>query len=185
MTDGKVQVLFEDKAFRPLVDAAWAYDKPYPDLVKHVSAVIAQMVNDSHGGIDEKLLAAIFAIWLDKAKLRPDIRVQPTQQVAHVFLRAYMNLSNDEAGLRQLWSVYRSVIERLHGDQMDVARERQAIRFVGEALATAVNQDAKLLAVVDDVLKKFRTGLTADTSDDQHFLAGYYDVRATGARDKS
>jgi hypothetical protein len=177
----KVNILFEDKIFRPLVDAAWGYDKPYDDLVRHVAAVLAQMVNDSPERIDEKLLSAIFGLWLDKVRIRPDIRIRPEQHVAHVFLRAYMYLADNGAGFRQMWNAYGSVIERLHGSRMDEERERQGFRLVGEAIAAAVNENSKLLENIDGVLARFRAGLKAGTSDEGHFLAGYYETRAAAA----
>jgi tetratricopeptide (TPR) repeat protein len=181
--DERVGLLFADPVFRPLVDAAWSHDKPYQALVGHFSAVLARIVNESPR-VDDRTMAAIFVIWLDKVALRSDIQVQPGYHAAYALMLAFLAVDGADPRPRVLWNTYNRVVEHRHGDKMDKAREREGIGLVGEIVAETVNQKEELSGNVDELLAKMKRGMTEGTGDYEHFDERYNSVRAAGATGK-
>lgn len=176
----KVEVLFGDPVFRSLADAVWDHDKPYDDVLNHAAAVIAKILNDSPVA-DERLIAALLSIWLDKVVLRPKPSLSRENHLAALFILAFMQLEAPEPAPQHLWAAYRHAIERIHGERMDEAKERDAIELVGRLVATVPNKNPDLGISTGDLVEKLRTGLVSGTADDKYLLHGYHTTRAESA----
>jgi hypothetical protein len=168
---GKVRVLFETPDYQSLISGLWDPPKPIRDTTRHVSHLLAFLLR-YNPDMDDKVVAAIWASWLDKVIIRKDFASSIEEQLAVVLILACWELRESDSAARKLWGAYIHLIDRRHGDRMDEKLERQAREIVGKMLASGVDQVSDL-PKVDEAVTAVRKGLTKDTTPYEHFIHGY------------
>ena len=83
---------------------------------------------------------------------------------------------------RQLWWVYRALVEYEHGDRMDDDKYRDAIRVAGEA-AAEIDQRFSLSGA-RSMRERLTQGLTDGTSDSDLFNSSYANALVAMAKPK-
>ena len=173
---GKINALFGATDYQALISGVWDPPKSGKDTTDHVSRLLAVLLTASPE-LDDGVLAAVWASWLDKAKLRADVPFGIEEQLALVLVATCFSLKHSERAARKLWNAYIQLVSRHYAERMDEEVERRAHAVVGQVLASGVGGSEKILGRADELLKAVRQGLTADTAPDGHFMKGYTDAR--------
>jgi hypothetical protein len=168
---GKTKALFEAPDYQSLISGLWDPPKPIRDTTQHVSRLLAFLLR-YNPDMDDKVVAAIWASWLDKIIIRKDFASSVEEQLAVVLILACWDLRQSDSAARKLWGAYIHLIDRRHGDRMDEKLERQAHEIVGKVLASGVGQVSDL-PKIDEAVTAVGQGLTKDTSPYEHFIHGY------------
>lgn len=156
---------------KAVLDAVWDFRSPFDKMLGHAAAVAREMADNTAFSGDT--LAAFLGQWFVKAAMKADAPSSPLQVLLKVTIAAAARqpLSMEAAG--KLWRAYLLLIEFHHGNSMDEKREAEAIALMGRECASIYRQNA----VLGDALQSsLRRGLTAGTSDEQHFAKGYTDA---------
>jgi hypothetical protein len=122
--------------------------------------------------VDDRVLAAVWASWLDKVLLRPDVPLAIEQHLATTLVLACDSIKS-KSGAHKLWGAFIDLIAERYGSFMDEKREREVREAVGESIATFANEKAEYRQRANDLLAAVRMGLTEGTADDDHVLRGY------------
>jgi hypothetical protein len=173
---GKIQALHDDKDYQAIISGVWDPSKTYNDLLGHIVRLLAFIVR-YNPDIDERVLAAVWASWLDKVAIRADVPLGIEEHLATVLILASYALSESDSGARRMWAAFLALVERHYGSQMDEERERVARRSVGRTIAAIANAKEEYWERANDLLGSVRKGLTAGTADDDCVLEGYAERR--------
>jgi hypothetical protein len=177
----KIEVLFAYPVFRAFTDALWDHGKPYKDVHTHAASIISKMLTDNPS-VDEQLLAAIISIWLDKVSLRDKPKFGKTHHLANVFLGAFMKLDAPALGSQHLWSAYKLVLERTHGNRMDEPKLREALELLGGVLAALPNQRPEMTYEAGDLVERLLSTIGSESREAKWLDAAYQKERAEAAR---
>jgi hypothetical protein len=173
----KIEALHVDRDYQAIASAMWDPPKPYVDTVQHIASLLAVIIRNN-SDIDSKFVAAVWASWLDKVRLRPEVSLGLEEHLSMVLLRGTLALKETDFGAEKFWKAYFDLVERHYGARMDRTVEKNAIRTVARMIATLADGDEEFRKRTDDVIADLRKGLTPGTASDQCLMDGYRDARA-------
>lgn len=174
-----VDVIRSSVTCSAIFEAIWNVRKPYADIVRHASAMMASLVSDERNEL--RTVAAIFGIWHVKAKLRTDIgESKPVERIALVIALASLQVAvNSKAVSKRLWNVYLYIAELEHGNLMDEAKEKDAIATMAEYCAQLdlAHSNTPEAGRYGDAMRR---GLQEGTADFDRFESTYKKVAEFG-----
>ncbi len=170
----KVDTLFNDPDYQAMISGIWDPPKTFQDILTHIVGLLSFLLR-YNPDVDDRVLAAIWKSWLDKAAIRPDIPVTVTldQQRASVLILTCYGLRDIESAARKMWSAFLELVAHHHGDRMEEEREREAMRGVGRTIGEIARSKDDLRERANDLLAAVRKGLTEGTAPDDCVVAGY------------
>ena len=156
--------------FRALVDGLWDHKKAASDVVGHFASVTAELANEP--GNRPEAIAALWAIWDTKAKLRQDLgKIPRARRMADTMVVIAFKIRRpDKTSISKLWTSYIQVVDAELGPLMDERAEREARREVGAAVARIGQSD---MAQSEALLKILGLGLTEGTLEFDLLPNGY------------
>ncbi|MBW4053607.1 MAG: hypothetical protein HIU85_19525, partial [Proteobacteria bacterium] len=175
--DQKILALYQDSDYQALVSGAWDPPRPYAATVDHIVRLLVFVIR-YNPEIDRAVVAALWASWLDKVALRPEVSLGVEEHLGTVLVRSAVPLADTTFGAEKLWKAYLALVERHYGAKMDGAVEKNAIRTVARMIASVAGNDQEFRNRVDDVVAAVRKGLTPDTAPDQYFMDAYHETRS-------
>lgn len=173
----KIQALHGDADYQALISGLWDLPKPLGETLHHVVRLLGLLLR-YNADVDDRVVAAIWASWLDKISVRPDVEVGVDEHLAMVLILVCHSLGDSEAGIRKMWRAYIALTERRHGRYMDEERENDARRAVGRTIARFANANDEFRDRANDLLMAVQRGLTAGTAEYDYVTEGYEQKRA-------
>lgn len=172
-----IQALYSDPDYQALISGLWNLPKPHQETLQHVIRLLGLLLR-YNSDVDERVLAAIWASWLDKTSIRPDVQLGFEELLETVFVLVSHSLGGTEGGIRKMWGAYIALIERRYGSQMDEQREREARRAVGGRIASIANANEEFRERANDLLVSVQRGLTKGTAEYDCVSDGYEEKRS-------
>jgi tetratricopeptide (TPR) repeat protein len=156
--------------FRAMVDGLWAHNKPRAEVVQHFASVCAELLAEPLNS--PEMIAALWAIWDTKAKLRSDLSMIPRlRRLADTMAVIASLIKNpNEASMGKLWASYVHVVAAEFGKYMDERIEKDARMEVGGAIARISKDSAERAR---RLLQALELGLTNDTLEHEMLHKGF------------
>lgn len=158
-----------------ILEGIWSVRQKLEDVIRSGATLLRDMVLAKHN--KDVVIAGVLGAWLGKVRLRVDAGTpSPVEQLAMVITIAAMTLDEKSGNARQLWSVFRLVVEFVHGDKMDEQKESSAIATLAQvcAQATSIEEEHQKEPHAMTIL---RGGLTEGTADYDLFTRKYEENR--------
>jgi hypothetical protein len=165
-----MRLLSSEESFGALAKGLWYLQKDYIEILKHIGDILAYIAQN-HDAVVE-LLAAVWAVWLEKVQFRMDIPGTRRMHLARVLMHASGVAQKDRFAVKRLWDAYILLIARMHGHQMDSQREREARQFVGRYAAQIVHRQEDD-GIGEKMFQVLSSGLTNGTSEYEAFCKAY------------
>jgi hypothetical protein len=148
----------------------WGGSKPYSDLQAQASQLLRTLVSDPKNSAAS--IAALMALWHEKARLRSDAPAPPIRVAVLLVLQATSIDGSPSPGeSSRLWTVFRALVENEFGDRMDERKEREAIALAGEVAAGI--DFKKSSTPLESLHSRLAKGLTEGTKDEEVFSSAY------------
>jgi hypothetical protein len=174
---GAIAALDDDPDYRFLVSGVWDLPKPYKETAQQIVRVLVILLRNNPA-VDDRLVAAIWASWLDKIFLRPEVPFNTEEHLAGVLVLVCWELRDlTSSAARTMWSAFTALVARRHGARMDEGLENEAIKVVGRMIASGTTANEQLRRRADDLLAAVRRGLTEGTAPDQYLMDGFDERR--------
>jgi hypothetical protein len=153
---------------KAVLDAVWDFRAPFDQVLGHAAAVARAMAdNEAFTGAT---LAAFIGQWFVKAAMKADAPSSALSVLVKVTIAAAARQKLSSGAASKLWRAFLLLVEFHHGSSMDERKEAEAINLMGRECASIYKQDA----IAGEALQSsLRRGLTAGTSDEEHFARGY------------
>lgn len=166
-----MEMLDGRESLKAVLDAVWDFRSPFNQMLGHAAAVVSGMADS--GAFSGDTLAAFLGQWLVKAAMKSDAPPSRLQVLVKVIIAVVVHRPLSDVAAGKLWRAYLRLIEFHHGNLMDEKREAEAIELLGRECASIYEQNAVLGETLQSSL---RCGLTAGTSDEEHFAKGYTEM---------
>jgi tetratricopeptide (TPR) repeat protein len=170
-----VSILQGDSVANPLFEGVWNIRKNYEQLVIDAANIISYLIQEPRN--DPKVIAAVWALWYIKVKLRGDTKVTPPLRhavLAMLKATTFVPKSNESAS-KLLWSAFLTLLPIEFADRMDEKKERDSVELVG-----AMAAEIELSAPRGEQPVKFKDwlllGLTEGTADYDRFAKAHFDA---------
>jgi hypothetical protein len=170
-----VGVLQGDPIANPIFEGIWNVRKSYEQLVTDAGNIIAFLVQEPRNR--SETIAAVWALWYIKAKLRIDVVITPPlRHTVLAMLKAVAVLRSAEPAVyKLLWESFLHLVQFEFGDRMEVKKEQEAIELVGLVTAQiefSTPASAAPISLKDRLLK----GITEGTVYHAWFMKSYSDA---------
>ncbi|MDB5988156.1 MAG: hypothetical protein JWR16_3209, partial [Nevskia sp.] len=168
-----IDVLRNDAKLGPMLNGIWDISRPYSDIHAGTARLCARWLEDVGNRIET--ITALIGVWHIKVKLHRDVaKMSPLDQLALMMVSAGVLVQAKTAETsRRLWKVYLEVVAFEHGNRMDEAREREAIRLLGTCMARSAFGLSTKREVLEAIADFIRSGLTEGTAVDQWYGDAY------------
>ena len=163
-----LEILDQASTFKVMMNALWDHKADLNKTFTHVSGVLRGLADSD---IHDVAIASIIGVWYIKTKLVANAPHPPVRILTRLFVLAAVNghtMSVETS--RKLWALYQSLVEFEYGDQMDSAKERQAVHVMGVECA---EYDHQHNSAPVQVKKWLENGLTPGVSTHDIFCRGY------------
>jgi tetratricopeptide (TPR) repeat protein len=162
-----IEVLRSDELCNAIFSGLWHPGKPFPQLLGHIGSLLRDLSEDRANAIDS--ITALGGLWVSKVKLYPTSPSPPSRLIALVLAQAIVfDKPMSQETSQRLWSIFRKLIEIVHGSKMDDRIYDNSIATIAE-IAAGIDQ-SQSLKNDRSVIQRLRLGLTDGTSDCDKFI---------------
>lgn len=161
----------QDAHCHAILEGIWSIRQKLEDVTRSGATLLRDMVVAAHN--EDIVIAGVLGTWLGKVRFRVDAgTLDLVERLAMVVVIAAMAIDDRSSEARQLWRVFRLVVELAHGDRMDEQKESAAIVTLAQvcAQATSIEEERQK---EPDVMTILRGGLTEGTADYDLFTRAY------------
>ncbi|WP_031364369.1 tetratricopeptide repeat protein [Caballeronia sordidicola] len=157
------------ETFDVLSRAVWWPDKDYLQLLNHVRAVIVVLLQNAR--VPLNLVASVWSAWLMKVQFAKAGLSRLDNRAAAMF---FIAVHAESELLKRAWICYKLTVELEHGNRMEKAHEREAIRH----LAAFANEFAQSQSTPNSqtMLQRLQDCVTPGTEEAQWFSEGLMDA---------
>lgn len=174
-----IDILRESTLCAAMFDGIWNVRKPYSEIESHAAALLRELVSDPNNKVTS--IAALIGFWYGKARLRTDSSLHPVIKRPLLVMERAAVINNDltERESRNIWQIYKAIVEVEYGNRMDTEKERHSIELAGEISAEIDLRNS--LSGRQSLFHLLGQGLTSGTSDSDIFSNAYTKFRITQA----
>jgi hypothetical protein len=173
-----VQVLDAEPELVSVISAIWDYRLPFDHALEHAARVLRVLLGQA--SLSDIAVTSLLRQWYVKASLKKDAPPDSLQTITLLILFAALANDLPKPHVKRLWSIFTALVEAHHGDRMDEALEREAIRLLGRQCAALEAIEPGTGEVVHGV---FNECLTQGTTEQASFSAAYTAARIASQRE--
>jgi tetratricopeptide (TPR) repeat protein len=125
--DGGIAAMRSDWHCRTLYEAIWSLEKKMDSMVVHAAGLLRELCDQQSNRFES--IVGVMGFWLSRVRLHKE-SIHGAKLIANLVVLAAAQRENIDVGVsKRLWDVLLKLVEYLHGNRMDTAKERQAIVF--------------------------------------------------------
>lgn len=174
-----LRILGDDETFSEMAGGLWDVRKDYGSSINHVAFQMAHIAKSHDAKIE--LLAAVWETWLASVKFRADLPYTALEHAANCLVLAASLARTDPFAIKRLWDSYVLIVQIVHGETMDEAREAEARELVGQVTAKIAQE--KEPEFRDAISTIMASGLRDGTEEFDRFSSAYETERIRLASD--
>ncbi|WP_429301102.1 DUF4365 domain-containing protein [Paraburkholderia sp. GAS199] len=169
------EMIRQDACCYAILEGIWNVRQKLENVMRSGATLLRDMVVAKHNA--DVVIAGVLGMWLWKVRFRTDAgTLDVIETLAVAVAIAAMGMDKPSGEARQLWRVFRLVVELMHGEQMDEQKERVAIATLGRVCARSSGIEVERQQE-QRVMKILRDGLTEGTADYELFTSAYEEGR--------
>jgi len=164
-------IIRQDAYCYAILEGIWSIRQKLEDVTRSGATLLRDMVVAKQN--EDVVIAGVLGTWLWKVRFRVDAgTLSAVERLAMVIVIAAMTIDEESSKARQILSVFRLVVELVHGDKMDEQKERAALVTLAQvcAQATSIEEEQRRKPHAFIML---RAGLTDGTADYDLFNRTY------------
>lgn len=167
----------EAQALRTILDGIWVHEKPFTEMLRHFSLVMAYLV--THGQASEQVLESLWLRWLQAVRHQNTDVGTPIGKLASSFVGILLHVDKT-ADIARIWHVFWSVIESGVPDAIEESPDVTGVSIVASTLGTTSAMGKSLLSA-SDISQRARSGLNPGTALHERYNEEYVQAAARRA----